>query len=54
MKWKSLLETLKDNNPLLDTSLKDLVYSVNNQLNERLGNGINISGQFYKLDRIVS
>ena len=52
MKWKSLLETLKDNNPLLDTSLKDLVYSVNNQLNERLGNGINISGQFYKLDRM--
>ena len=37
MKWKSLLETLKDNNPLLDTSLKDLVYSVNSQLNERLG-----------------
>ena len=29
-----------------------MVYSVNNQLNERLGNGINISGQFYKLDRM--
>ena len=42
MKWKSLLETLKDNNPLLDTSLKDLGYSVNKQLDERVGNGISL------------